>query len=140
MRFRLGSALLGLALAVSMTAVALAQADDDPATPDDTAPAEAAMTAPVPDAQTAAPTLFLRVLDPTEDDVEVPLETADVTVRGMTLPGTVVTINGELADVDDLGNFVGVSPLDEGANEIEVIASDSEGNSVSRALFVSRGD
>jgi hypothetical protein len=140
MRFRIGSALLGLALAVSMTALALAQADDDPATPDDTTPAETAMTAPVPDAQAVAPTLFLRVVDPAEDDAEVSPDTADLTVRGSTLPGTVVSINGELADIDELGNFVGFSPLDQGANEIEVIASDSQGNSVSRALFVARGD
>jgi hypothetical protein len=140
MRFRIGSALLGLALAVSMTALALAQADDDPATPDNTTTADTAMTAPVPDAQAVAPTLFLRVVDPTEDDVQVSLDTADLTVRGSTLPGTVVSINGELADIDELGNFVGVSPLEEGANEIEVLASDAQGNSVSRALFVARGD
>ena len=139
MHFRIGSVILGLALAVSMTAVALAQADDDTPAADDAAPVDTTAVAPVAD-QSVPPMLFLHLADPAEEDVEVTLGTAQLTVRGVTLPGAVVSVDGNLADVDDQGGFVGLSPIDEGANEIEVVASDGQGNQVTRTLFVVRSD
>ena len=138
MRFKIGSALIGMALAVSMTAVAWAQADDDTPGPDDPVSTDT-VAAPVAN-QSAPPMLFLQLVDPTEEDVEIPLGTAQLTVRGITLPGAVVSVDGNLADVDDQGGFVGLSPIDQGANEIEVVASDGQGNQVTTTLFVVRSD
>jgi hypothetical protein len=139
MRYRVGPALLALALAVSMTAVALAQADDDTSTPDGTAPVETTVIPPIPD-QPAALTFFLQVTDPVEQDVEVPLETARLTVTGATLPGAVVSVAGDFASTDDQGNFVVSAELEQGANELEVVASDSQGNQLTTTLFVVRGE
>jgi hypothetical protein len=135
MYFRIGSAIVSLALAVSMAAVALAQADDDPPPAVDQ-PTEAA----APDLPAVAPTLFLRLDTPAERDVEVPLETVQLTVQGATLPGAVVSIDGDLVDTDDQGGFIGITALDEGANEIEIVASDGDGNQISTTLYVVRAD
>jgi hypothetical protein len=139
MRFRIGSVVIGLALAVSMTAVALAQADDATPEADDSVPTDTTVMTPVSN-QSAPPMLFLQLVDPAEEDVEVPLGTTQLTVRGITLPGAVVSVDGTLADIDDQGGFVGLSPIDEGANEIEVVTSDSQGNQVTTTLFVVRSD
>src|SRR5712691_7495124 len=139
MRFRIGSAVVALALALSMTAVAFAQADDDTPAADDSMPADTTVAAPGTN-QNAPPMLFLQLVDPAEEDVEVPPGTAQLAVRGVTLPGAVVSVDGNLADVDDQGGFVGLSPIDEGANEIEVVASDGQGNQVTTTLFVVRND
>jgi glucodextranase-like protein len=142
MRFRMASSLLGVALALSIAATALAQSDEDLGGTEDTTP-EAAMAAPAPapaDAQVAAPMLFLQINNPAEDDVEVSLDTAQLLIYGVTLPGAVVSVDGDLADVDDQGNFASVTPLDEGANEVEVVASDAQGNQVSTTLYVTRSN
>jgi hypothetical protein len=78
---------------------------------------------------------------PTDLDVEVPLETAELTVQGLTAPGAVVSVDGDLADVDvdARGNFVDVAALTEGANAIDVVASDDQGNQVTPTLYVVRG-
>jgi hypothetical protein len=140
MRFRIASAMAALALAVSMTAVALAQADDGPPTGQDTIAVDTAVAAPTTDQPGVAPTLFLTLVNPVEQDVEVPLDTTQLTIQGMTLPGAVVSLDGDLVDSDDQGNFVGVTALDEGANEIEVVASDDQGNQVNTSIFVTRGE
>lgn len=57
-------------------------------------------------------------------------------VKGITSPEAVVTINGELAEVDAEGNFTMTVALEEGPNLIEVIASDTEGNQESRTFAV----
>jgi len=136
MRFKIGSALIGMALAVSMTAVALAQADDDTAGPDDPVPTDT-VAAPVAN-QSAPPMLFLQLVDPTEEDVEVPLGTAQLTVRGVTLPGAVVSVDGDLAVTDDQGGFVDLIPLDEGANEIEVANASIKPEMVLPSLAITR--
>jgi hypothetical protein len=139
MRYRLCSLLLGLALAVSMTLVALAQADDD-ARPTDDAVDTTLVVAPAADEPSVAPTLLLELVEPAELDVEVPLSTDNLTIRGVTLAGAVVSIDGDLVDVDDQGSFVGVTALSEGANEIDVVVSDAQGNQVSTTLVAVRGD
>ena len=149
----MGSALVSVALALSVTASALAQADDDTATPDttaivdttpdaDAAPAvDASMEAPAMDTDASvAPALFLQVVEPNEEDVEVPLETAQLTVRGMTLPGAVVSVDGDLVDTDDQGGFTAIASLDEGANQIDVVVSDAQGNQQTTTLYVVRGE
>ena len=107
---RVGSALLGFALAVSMTAVALAQAEDDTSTPDGTEPVETTVVAPIAD-QIAAATLFLHVTNPVDQDVKVPLETAQLTVTGVSLPGAVVSVGGDLAVAQELGLRSGLQGL-----------------------------
>jgi hypothetical protein len=87
-----------------------------------------------------APTLFLTLISPAEPDVEVPVGTAQLTIRGTTVPGAVVSIGGDLVDIDEHGGFTGVTALDEGANEIEVVASDDLGNQVNTSVFVTQGE
>ena len=140
MRFRIASALVALVMAVSITAFALAQADDGTSPVDDATPLDTLVAAPTMDQPSVAATLFLTLVNPVEPDVEVPLETAQLTIQGVTLPGAVVSIDGDLIDADDQGNFVAVTALDEGANEIEVVASDDQGNQSNISIFVTRGE
>jgi len=156
MRSRIGPAILGLALAVTLTGLALAQAEDDTPPPDEATPVDTVGTAPVDTSMpidivitppavdrpivSPAPTLFLQLLDPADQDLVVPLSMDHLTIHGLTLPAAVVSIDGDLVDIDDQGNFVGATPLDEGANEIEVVTSDTQGNQTSTTLFVVRGE
>jgi len=140
MRFRIASALVALVMAVSITALALAQADDGTSPTDDAIPVETLVAPPVMDQPSVASMLFLTLVNPVDQDVEVPLEMAQLTIQGVTLPGAVVSIDGDLVDTDDQGNFVGVTALDEGANEIEVVASDDQGNQSNISIFVTRGE
>src|SRR6266536_5830288 len=103
MRIRIGSALVALALAIAMTAVAQAQADDDTPPTDSITPADSTLGTPAIDQPSIAPSLFLTLVNPMEPDVELPLETARLTIQGMTLPGAVVSIDGDLVDTDDQG-------------------------------------
>jgi hypothetical protein len=139
MLYRIGSALVGLALAVSMSAMALAQADEGSSAAADAVPADTAVTAPAADA-TIGPTLFLQLTDPAEQDVEVPLAVTHLTVRGITLAGAVVSVDGDLVDTDDQGGFIDLIALDAGASEIEVVTSDGQGNQVTMTVFVVRGE
>ncbi len=118
MRYRIGCVLIGLALAASMAVTAFAQADGDPAV--------------------TGERLFVRVVDPAEDDVEVALTMTDIAIIGITLKDAIVSVDGELVDVDDQGGFTTVARLDEGANEIVIVASDADGNQVTTSLFVVR--
>ena len=131
MHFRNGSILVALALVLSMATVALAQSDDDTPTSEN---------APATAQPGVAPTLFLTLANPVEQDLELPLDTTQLTIQGTTLPGAVVSIDGDLVDTDDQGNFGSVAALDEGANEIDVVASDDQGNQVSTSIFVTRGE
>lgn len=130
---------MALALAVSMASVALAQADDDTPPVEGTAPVDTSVAAPPLQQPGAAPLLFLTLVNRVEQDVEVPLETAQFAIQGSTLPGAVVSIDGSLVDIDDQGTFGGVTALDEGANEIKVVASDDQGNQINTSIFVTRG-
>jgi hypothetical protein len=140
MRFRIGSALAALALAASMATVAMAQADDGTPPVDDVS-ANTLVAPPATEQQPAiASTLFLTLVNPVDQDVEVPLDTTQLTVQGATLPGAIVSIDGDLVDTNDRGEFVDDTLLEEGANEIVVIASDDQGNQVNTSLFVTRGE
>ncbi len=141
MNFRIGFALLAVAFALSTATAAMAQPDSDTPAPavEDITPPDTSLAAPVAVDPGVAPTLFLTLTNPADQDVELPLETAQITVQGTTLPGAVVSVDGNLVDTDDQGNFDGVAALDEGANEIEVVASDDQGNQISTSIFVTRG-
>ncbi len=75
----------------------------------------------------------LTVTEPTDESI---INADKVEVMGITTPGAVVSVNGELAEVDGEGNFTMMVVLEEGPNIIEVIASDLEGNEESRTLVI----
>ncbi len=79
------------------------------------------------------PEFFLTVTQPTDESI---INADKVEVIGITTTGAVVSINGELAEVDEEGNFTMMVVLEEGPNIIEVIASDLEGNEESRTLVI----
>jgi len=82
---------------------------------------------------TLKPEFSLTVTEPTDEGI---ITTDKVEVIGITTPGAVVSVNGELAEVDGEGNFTMMAVLEEGPNIIEVIASDLEGNQESRTLVI----
>jgi hypothetical protein len=79
------------------------------------------------------PEFSLTVTQPTDESI---ISTDKVAVIGITTAGAVVSINGELAEVDAEGNFTMMVVLEEGPNIIEVIASDLEGNEESHILVI----
>ena len=139
MHYRIGYLLIGLAITALATTTALAQVDQDPGATDGSPAADTATVLPVAD-QSVRPVLSLQVVDPIEDDVDVPLATTELVIHGLTLGSAVVSVDGDLADVDDQGEFVAVVQLDQGANQIDIVASDADGNQVTTTLFVVRDD
>jgi len=105
-------------------------------TPEEITPAPEEVT-PTPPAEEVTPTptpeFFLTVTQPADDSI---ISTDKVEVRGRTSPGALVSINGELVEVDEEGNFTMMVVLEEGPDIIEVIASDLEGNQQSCVLVV----
>lgn len=87
-----------------------------------------------------APSLFVRIVEPADDDVEVPLSVTSLVIRGQTLPGATVSVDGVLAHVDDQGSFAESVALEEGANPIDVIATTPDGAQADDSVFVVRGD
>jgi hypothetical protein len=71
--------------------------------------------------------LVLEVSEPAEDLVEVPAGTRRVTVAGRSRPSAVVSVNGQLVDLDGRGAFRAEVPLDEDVTLVEVVASDASG-------------
>ena len=59
-----------------------------------------------------------------------------VTLRGQTLAGADVSINGDLVNVDVNGNFSIQAALEEGANVFDIIATDEAGNEATEELVV----
>ncbi|GAJ17309.1 unnamed protein product, partial [marine sediment metagenome] len=82
---------------------------------------------------TTKPEFSLTVTEPTDESI---INADKVEVIGITTPGAVVSVNGELAEVDEEGNFAMMVVLEEGPNIIEVIASDLEGNQESHTLVI----
>jgi len=108
-----------------------------PAQPQATVAAEGTATKPSPDrTPVATPTavpLFLSVSTPQDETITT---TQQITVTGKTSPGAVVSVNGRVVAVSPGGDFSMVLVLEEGPNTIEVIASDQDGNEVSRIIAV----
>jgi len=76
---------------------------------------------------------FLTIAQPDENSST---NNDELEVKGQTTTGAVVTVNGELAEVDSEGNFTKTVFLEEGPNLIEVVASDLKGNQESRTLII----
>ena len=74
----------------------------------------------------SAPTgLFLNVTSPAESGT---LNTADLPVTGKTIAGAVVSVDGNLVPVGSDGTFSTQVKLNQGPNDVEVVASDRQGN------------
>lgn len=77
-----------------------------------------------PSAPTAVPkSLFLKVVDP----VKRTTNRRQTVVRGQTEPGTLVRVEGELAQVDAKGRFKVPVALKDGVNRIDVEVEDARG-------------
>ena len=75
--------------------------------------------------------LTLGVMEP-EDGIAV--DSPEIQVIGKATGDVVVSVNGELADLDSGGRFEMTVTLEEGLNNIEVIASDSQGTEVRKTI------
>ena len=95
----------------------------EPPTP--TSPAKTATPRPPTATPTPETALFLDVRGPADGST---VEIDGVVVHGLTVAGALVSVNGEVADVDDEGEFQIVAALEPGENVIEVVARDSLGN------------
>ncbi len=84
-------------------------------------------------AETPQAGFFLTVSQPAGDSI---ISVGKVEVVGHTSPSAVVSVNGEIVEVDGEGNFTTMVVLEEGPNIIEVIASDLEGNEESRVFVI----
>ena len=79
--------------------------------------------------------LFLKVSEPTDQSI---VNKDTVLVKGNTIPEAVVSVNGEVVEVDNEGNFSLAVSLKQGANFIEIITSDAQGDEQSLTLTVFR--
>lgn len=86
----------------------------------------------VPPQVPAAP-VSLQVRSPQDQSI---VNSSTITVIGTTSPDAVVSVNGQLATVSPSGSFQLTISLDEGPNDIEVVASDANGNELSSILSV----
>lgn len=77
---------------------------------------------PIPE---QAPALFLEVRGPADGST---VQIDGIVVHGLTVADALVSVNGEVVDVDDEGGFQIVVALEPGENVIEVVARDSSGN------------
>ena len=59
-----------------------------------------------------------------------------MTIRGQALAGAVVSINGELVELDENGSFSLRVDLEEGANFFEILATDEDGNAGREELTI----
>jgi hypothetical protein len=84
--------------------------------------------------QAANAPLFLTVVEPADESV---IGVNSVTIRGKTLAGAVVSVNGDLAGVDLNGNFSLTVTLEAGPNIFDIIATDDQDNEATAQLVVS---
>ena len=98
------------------------------------APAAVAPAAPLPVAPSAGAArgggLFLEVLEPAAEMVEVAGDTPRIAVAGRARPGAVVSVDGELLALDQSGAFRTEVPLEDEVTVVEVVASDTSGAEV----------
>lgn len=95
-----------------------------------TAPAAAQATVT---AQKTLPPLRLSVASPADETI---VSVPSIAVVGQTTPGAVVSVDGDLVDVDAAGKFQKTIQLDEGPNVIEIVASDLNGSEANVILSV----
>ena len=130
-----GLLLLPLAIGWGGCAVGLAQ-EGAPASPVQTQVPSACgiVAAPTTSASPSErPPLSLCLTDPEDESVS---EAKEIEVKGTASPSAVVSVNGRIVATDAAGGFSTKVVLAEGANPIEVIASDAEGNEVRQILVV----
>lgn len=95
----------------------------------------AAVTQAAPVAKPSAAPLVLKVTSPLDESV---VNTSVITISGQTTPGAVVSIDGDLVNVEANGKFQAQVALEEGPNVLEITASDDKGselNSVVRLIY-----
>ena len=96
-------------------------------------PAPPPSPTPVFEPTAATTPFFLEVLSPKNESV---VAGALIEVSGYTVPDAVVTVNGQVVEVQADGAFVSALQLEAGPNTIDVIASDFSGNQASEILTV----
>jgi len=77
--------------------------------------------------------LTLSILGPVD---EIVVDTSTVTVRGQATAGAEVSVNGNVVNVDTNGSFTTIVTLEEGPNEIEIMATDEAENEASITITV----
>jgi hypothetical protein len=77
--------------------------------------------------------LHVTITSPVDESV---VAVPQVDVAGQAPPDTVITINDTIVVVGATGQFSATVPLQDGPNELDVLASDPDGNEVSATLFV----
>lgn len=101
-----------------------------PPTPATPTPVPPATPTPEPTPQES---LFLEISEPENESV---FNEEPIVVRGFTTPDAVVSVNGDVVDVDAQGEFAVVLSLEPGPNIIEIVASDMAGDQESAMLAV----
>ena len=94
-----------------------------------------ATATPAPPGATAEPTpgLLLRVLAPANESV---VRAASIEVRGKSAVDAVVSVDGQVAELDAEGNFIVTVILEPGPNTIDIVASDFQGQQQAAVLTV----
>jgi len=135
----IGVTFLGIVLVLAMGACSGGTTSETP-TPAPTSTPGAALTPTPEPTPTPTPTprptpipLFLDVLSPEDGSV---VATNEVEVTGKTLPTAIVSVNGSLVPVGADGGFTATVALEEGANYVDVVASDVKGNEEGTVLAV----
>lgn len=75
----------------------------------------------------------LKVTSPQDESV---VNVASIAIEGQAGASSVVSVNGDLVDVDGSGKFRTTVELEEGPNIIEIVASDTTGKEASTILTV----
>ena len=96
-------------------------------------PSPAASEEPATAAASETGPLHVTITAPADNAV---VSVSQVAVAGLAPPETVLTINDSLIVVDGTGEFSTTVPLQLGPNELDVLASDPDGNQVTTQLIV----
>ncbi len=97
-------------------------------------PAPSLTASPTP-TQTPAPDAFVLNIDSPQSS-EVVTSSPQITVSGQTRADAVLTVNDQFVSPDANGRFSTVVSLQEGPNNIEVVASIASGDQLSKVLTV----
>jgi hypothetical protein len=118
-------------LVVTLLLTACGNTSPEVSTPEGSPPAS-----PEPATLSVIPTPvagLVTILSPEDGAV---VNTPYVDVNGLAAPDTVLTLNDEILVVDQSGTFSLQLPLVEGPNQIQIVASDLDGNEVELELVV----
>ena len=77
--------------------------------------------------------LSLIITSPADESV---VEVNNIVITGQTAPEAVVSVNGEVVNVDASGKFSAPVTLEEGPNVIDINATDPAGNEASAEIVV----